>query len=201
MTLVELMVTLTILGALLSIGIVSIRGYLPKQRLIASAQTLSAMFQKAQTEATTRSQWVCVLLDTSQPASRWGGAGIMDMYVDKPGTGHTSAIGCGGAGQMKIGETFTLRSGVVYATCSSGFPRTIWFDQYGRPNSCSGATCTATGVEIIVSSTELAAGSKSREVEVTIGGFVQIVKPGLVGLVASYWAYAPGAPAGSGECE
>ncbi|MFH1263319.1 MAG: prepilin-type N-terminal cleavage/methylation domain-containing protein [Pseudomonadota bacterium] len=192
-TLVELMVTLTILATLLSIGIVSIRGYLPKQRLITSAQALSAAFQKAQTEATTRSLWVCVLLDST--------TNTITTYLDKAGTGHTSAVGCGGSGQERIGETVNLRNGISFSACSSWYPRTVWFDQFGRPNFCSGATCTSIGVEIVLSATELASGSKAREVEVTIGGFVQIVKPGLVGLVPYYWANAPGAPTGSNSCE
>ncbi len=65
LTLIELMITLAIVVIILSLAIATMRGYIPKQRLLSSTGDMENTLRQAQTEAIARSYWTCVRFDTS----------------------------------------------------------------------------------------------------------------------------------------
>jgi type II secretory pathway pseudopilin PulG len=198
MTLVELMITLTIMIGLLAIGITTLRGYIPKQQLIASIQTVEHELQRAQTEATSRSRWTCIKFSST------GVQTFLDVNAD-----HISSAECGSSskGYQALGASGSgpvlFRGKTLLAAGDQCInPAQIWFDTAGRPNTCSSSgVCDPTGFDIVVSNTDLPEGARSREAEVTSGGFIQLVKPGQAGLIPYAFAKIDPLMIGTGACE
>ena len=190
MTLVELMITVMILASLLTIGIVTLRGYFPKAYLITSAQIVEQGLERAQTEAVARNLWTCLTLDSSNS---------VQVYVDTGGNHYNASPACTGTGYSPIGAAIALKGRTTFASCSSpSFPMTIWFDTKGQPNTCASSSCTPGDFQIVVTNPQLFIKAKAREIEATSGGFIQIAKPGTKGIITTNWANSP---TQTGGCE
>ena len=196
-TLVEVMITLIIVATLLSLGLATMSGYLPKQRLIASVSNLENLLQRAQSEATSRAYWSCVEIQT-------GVSTRVELFMDT----NSNRV----CDDTKITD-FQLKDNVQLAggsTCGSDNPTmgskvTVWFDTTGIPNKCednSGTiTCTPNDFQIVLSNVKLDSGTKAREVEATRGGLISSVKPGTKGLLTGRWAKYSAGDTTTGACE
>jgi type II secretory pathway pseudopilin PulG len=204
-TLVETMVTLVIVATLLSLGIITLRGYLPKQHLLTSVSTLENLFLRAQQEAVSRSQWVCVRMrGTDQTVKPQG----FEVWVDADGDHFTTTFKpCGSAGDLKILEASLKKevglrhSGASAPGCMYAMPLpcVVWFNPQGNPMRCGGLwtipsevycaflapppvppsnTCVPFDVQAVVVNPKLATTARAREVEVLRRGLIQVVKPG-----------------------
>ena len=202
LTLIELMVTLAIVAIGLSLAVVTVQGYLPKQHLISTAGTIENLLQRAQSEANARSYWTCV----------WFQGNAVHLYVDvngDHGDGSVANGGCGNSGDLEISKQL-MNSDVALAGGSSCGGLNVqdgcvlWFDPTGAPkrcpsslpNVCGGldpASCVDGSYSIVVSNNKMASGTRAREVEVIAGGIIQLVKPGDPGLNASVTAASAGA--------
>ncbi len=207
-TLVELMVTLVIAAGLLSLGLMTMRGYLPRQRLLSSMEALQGILQRAQTEAASRAAWSCIrLVDVD-------GILNLQLYSDENGN-HGAANACGdtGAGDLLL-STAQFRENVGLATGSNCPPNNltssciIWVSPSGLPQICANSGCGASApgtgcaehdYQIVVSNSKMDSSARAREVEFTTGGLVKAAKPGTVGLLSTLWASIP--PVAAGGCE
>lgn len=192
-TLVELMVTLTIFAGVLTLGIVSLRGYYPKQQLLASAQNLENSLNRGQSEASSRSLWTCVKLSATG----------VEVWVDKDGDHETAgSAGCGNSGDLQIGSTLEWRGKTSFVAGCSSITDVLWFNTASQPQLCPGSSvaCTNNDIQLILSNSALASGGKAREIEVGAGGMISIVKPGSKGMFTNRWAKF-GSEGGAGACE
>ncbi len=209
LTLIELMVTLTIVAIVLSLGLITMRGYLPKQRLSASASLLEGLLQRAQSEASARSYWTCIKFDgNTAPITA-------SLWTDKSGN-HGSAGGdCGDGADEQI-SSVQFKRDIVLATCGGTNQMVpgceVWFDTTGAPKLCAnsgcsqfsgimpGTGCISVDFSFVLSNPKLDAGARGKEIEALSGGLVNNVKAGDKGLETSVWAkYA--SFSGIGECE
>ncbi len=197
-TLVEMMVTLAILATILSLALISMRGYIPKQRLLGSIGELENFFQRAQAEASSRSYWTCVTFDaTSDPISATLWADLASNH------GNTGA--CSDAGGAREIATTQLKKSVIFAPsgntgCNNNVTPTcvVWFDSTGLPKKCanSGAcggtspssSCVDASYQFVLSNPNLEPGTRARELEIISGGLIQGVTLGKKGLDQSFFA-------------
>ena len=182
----ELMITVAIICIVLSLAIVTLTGYLPKQRLITTQGLLADLFQRAQTEANARSYWTCVWFDKNATPP------TAQIFADTDTTNH----GSGNAACDRQTDTpltkIAFKDDVDLATgggCTYNITKdcVIWFDTTGAPKLCKGySTCGGTApnsgcidfsYQIVISTSKLATGTRAREVEALAGGLVQAVKP------------------------
>ncbi|MFH1018781.1 MAG: prepilin-type N-terminal cleavage/methylation domain-containing protein [Pseudomonadota bacterium] len=206
-TLIELMITLAIIVIILSLAIITMRGYIPKQRLVSSAGTMENALRKAQTEANARGYWTCVRFSdpTANPLT-------VEIHVDTAGSHANSETACQDGALL---NTTQLRTDVQIASgseCTSNITTDciLWFNTAGSPKICSnsgscGGTAPASGCEdfsyqIVLSTPNLESMARAREVEALIGGMIQAVKPTEPGLLSTLYASAPGT-ATAGGCE
>ncbi|MCB1197346.1 MAG: prepilin-type N-terminal cleavage/methylation domain-containing protein [Deltaproteobacteria bacterium] len=175
-TIIELMVTLVIAAGLLSASIMTMSGYIPKQRLLSSMNTVEQALSQAQYEATSRVLWSCITYN--QPIN------TLEIYMDQ----NADRV-CNNGSDYLIGS-HVLSTGVGFATCSSGDgtpfdegDQSMWFNTSGAPILCEsgGANCTIVSVEFIVSNPNLPSGNRAREIEVASSGLIEIVDRGEVG--------------------
>lgn len=214
-TLIELMVTLTIVATVLSAALITMRGYIPKQRLISTQSAIENLLQRAQSEASARSYWTCVSVNQQSDGSI-----SMSLLVDKDGN-HGNASACGNTGDIPI-TSITFKTGVTLANpCTGNVTSTscaMWFDTTGSPKVCAeyggcgvtapgtGSGCADASFQIVTTTSNLDSLARAREVEAITGGLIQSVKPGLKGLANSglsteIWAKAPDIATGTGACE
>ena len=71
----------------------------------------------------------------------------------------------------------------------------------GQPHTCSVGGCSNVDIEQILSNSDLDSGARSREVEASSGGLIQIIKPGEKGLVPYHFAKLPPVASDTGACE
>ncbi len=195
LTLIELMITLAIVIIILSLAIATMRGYIPKQRLVSSTGVLENTLQQAQTEANARSYWTCVQFDTSTTPTS------VQIRVDTANA-HGTSDACTSSTllnttKFKKEVEIATGSGCTYNITSSCV---IWFNTKGSPKicadsgSCGGVTpssgCADFSFQIVLSTPNLEPMARSREVEVL--GMIQTVKPTEKGLVTTLYARAPG---------
>jgi Tfp pilus assembly protein FimT len=188
---VELMVTLVILSTALVLGLITLTGYIPKQRLIASQGLLANVLERAQTEAGARDYWTCVSL--SVPNGQYSPI-TASVWVDVGGN-HGSSGACGDTGDVKV-QSVTLKPDVELGRgpkCGNNIQSDcrIWFNRTGSPQLCrNSGNCGALAMsnlpasgcrdwsfEVVLSTPRLDTGNRSREVEAVSGGLIQIVKP------------------------
>jgi Tfp pilus assembly protein FimT len=183
-TLVEIMITLVIVIVLLVIGIVTMRGYLPKQHLLTSVTTVENILRRTQMEASSRAAWTCVAFTAT-------GVKAFADIASPSDHGATSTCGDSSKGYLPLAGTdfareATFRGRTTIAACSvPKAGQNLWFDATGQAFLCSSGSCTASDAQIILANPDLATGARSREVEVTQGGLIQLVKPGQKGLITS----------------
>jgi Tfp pilus assembly protein FimT len=204
MTLVELMITLIIIATVLSLALITMRGYIPKQRLLSSVGLMENLFQQAQVEANTRSYWTCV----KYVNSKW------QIFVDKDND-HAAdgSANCDPTKDLPL-NAVQLKDGVTQPSCSGKNVTqscVIWFDTTGAPKNCSNSGCpgapSTAGIcidqtfQVILSSDKLDPLNKAREVEVVKGGLIQTLKPGERGVDATLFAAAPENGSDTGACE
>jgi type IV fimbrial biogenesis protein FimT len=137
-TLVELMVSLAIVGALLAMGIPSVSAMVQNSKLGSATKSYTAGIQTARTEAIRRNAAVDFLL-TNDPVSagatatgngknwvvRWSDAGVPKLLDGKAGTD--------GSGQS--GATSVTISGAVTALTAGSFSGVLSFDGLGAVTS------------------------------------------------------------------
>jgi prepilin-type N-terminal cleavage/methylation domain-containing protein len=202
-TLIELMITLAIVVIVLSLAIATMRGYIPKQKLITSSGILETCLQRAQTEANSRSYWTCIKFNSTP-----GNPISAEVRVDKEGKhGNGTANPCTGP----LLQTCQFKSDIIIPPPTGKCARNmnvndciIWFDSTGSPNVCSNsgncggeisaitAGCVPAGYQIVLSNPNLDAGAKAREVEALVGGLIQTVKPSEKGLDSYFYARGTG---------
>jgi prepilin-type N-terminal cleavage/methylation domain-containing protein len=215
MTLVELMITVAIIAIVLSIAVITMSGYIPKQHLISTQSQLADLFQRAQTEANSKSTWTCVIFGNT----------FAQAYVDADdthGTNTPPATTCGPGPPDTLITSLNFKGSVSLAqqsdsNCSNnvGTGCVIWFDTTGSPKLCTqtgtlcgnasssatpGSGCIDWSYQIVLSNSQLQAGNRAREVEVYQGGMVQIVKPSDKGGITAYTLFA-NSPDNPGGCE
>ncbi|HLG18944.1 MAG TPA: type II secretion system protein [Bdellovibrionota bacterium] len=210
-TLVELMITLVIVAILLSAGLITMRGYIPKQRLLSTVSGLENLLSRAQSEATARSHWTCIKFSTSGPLTA-------ELWVDE-NSNHAGNL-CGDsaapAADILI-SSLPFKPDIDFASCSgtpANVDRTciIWFDNTGSPKLCaacqsvSTTACVDHSFQIILKNPNLEATARAREIEALSGGLIQTVKPGEKGLVGTSGAGAifariPPVLSDAGACE
>jgi prepilin-type N-terminal cleavage/methylation domain-containing protein len=218
MTLIEIMITMTIVAIVLSVALITMKGYLPKQRLLASISALENLAQRAQAEASARSYWTCIRFSDTDPI-------VGTVYVDVNGNHGSATTACGDTSNGDYSVTSAqFKSKISFASgagCTKNITAgcAIWFDTTGAPKVCkdnpgpgncgatdpSSSTCLDNSFQIILSSSELATGAKARELEILSGGLIQTVKPIEKGLGSTnsveMWAKNPTIASGAGECE
>jgi len=175
----ELIVTMIIVAGVIAAGILTMRGYVPKQRLINSTDAVEKALSQAQYEATSRVYWTCLRFVSSTKQ--------IEIVVDQSGD-HGAANSCGNGNDYLIGS-YTLDTGISLAACTSpmdGNPFDegdghVWFDTTGAPQLCSGGSCSIESLEFIISNSQLASGTRAREVEVSSSGLIEVVIRGEVG--------------------
>ena len=207
-TLIELMITLIIIGVVLSLGVMTLRGYIPKQRLLTSISAIENLMQRAQSEANARSYWTCIQFTKTD--------GILSgtIYADDDGDHNSVNTASACTDDLQISVT-QLKSDIDFPSgtgCSNNINQNciIWFDTTGSPKLCpsSGGNCGQTAVgtctdatfQVVLANAKLDSTAKAREVEAIAGGLVQLVKPGNKGLDEGLWALAPGLT-GTNACE
>ncbi|MCB0327683.1 MAG: type II secretion system protein [Bdellovibrionales bacterium] len=194
-TMIELMITMIIVTSLMTATVFTMSSYLPKQRLLDSMETLEQVLNKAQFEATSRIQWTCLSVDA--------GAGTLDIILDVD-SNHGAVGGCGNGGDLELFST-SFSSGIELAgSCSSVYDASepIWFDTSGVPRVCNTATgvCSESSYQIILRNPDLPSSARSRELELSSSGLIQIITFGEQGFNTSAWAKSS-KQTGSGECE
>lgn len=200
-TLVEIVITIFIAASLFAMGVFTLQTYLPKQRLLDSMETIEQTLNRAQFEATSRSTWSCIKYDTATK--------ILTVYMDT-NLNHTSGpTGCGDGTDMLITNQ-SLKDGVGFPNpvCSNGGNSSydsvtdgpIWFDSTGIPKSCAGGVCTTTSFQVFVTSANLPASNKAREIEAVSSGLISIVERNSPGYITTLFAKTADQN-GAGECE
>lgn len=141
-TLVELMVTLVIVAIALAAGLITLRGYLPKQRLIATQSGLADLLQRAQSEAGARVRWTCVKFVAVDDKIR------AELWVDENDQRAAGAASCGQGGTPAPQDfrlvTYPFRRKVAFPTSPTSAPcngtvrqsDVIWFDTQGFARTC-----------------------------------------------------------------
>src|SRR3990172_7916270 len=94
-TLLELMITMVIVATLLSAGLITMRGYIPKQRLLSTVSGLENLLSRAQSEATARSHWTCIKFSGSSPITA-------TLFVDEDSNHGANSDTCGTGTDLKI---------------------------------------------------------------------------------------------------
>jgi type IV fimbrial biogenesis protein FimT len=158
-TLVELMVSLTIVGALLALGIPSVSAMVQNSKLSSAAKSYTAGIQTARTEAIRRNLPVdFVLTDSSVAANVSGSANGKNWVVRWSNAGTPTLLdgkaGADGSGQR--GGTSVTIFGAVTAPTPGTFSGVLSFDGFGAvvaretvrfeiKNPAGGACATAGG--------------------------------------------------------
>jgi prepilin-type N-terminal cleavage/methylation domain-containing protein len=195
-TLIELMITMIIAASLLTLGLVTMSGYLPKQRLLSAVQQLEGALQRAQSEANAKGFWSCV---------KFTGSNSFQIWLDNDGNHATG--GCGGGTDTQIGQTQVFKDRVNLATGSGCAENAtlncvVWFETMsGLPKRCAssgtcgsvnpGSGCIDSDFQFVLAQADLSTSTRAREVELTAGGLIQSVKPGEKGLITTLWAKIP----------
>jgi len=191
---VELMITLVIVGILLSAGLITLRGYIPKHRLLGTVSEMENLLSRAQSEATARSAWACIKFDAGPPVKA-------TLFADM-NSNHSSVVTtCGdtvaGVADTQISLTEFKRDITFAGGCTENISTSciLWFDNTGSPKRCGAcagqaapATCVDFDYQVIMVNPKLESGTRAREIEVLSGGLIQTVKPGEKGANTTLWA-------------
>ena len=212
MTLCELMITLAIIAIVLSIAVITMSGYIPKQRLISAQSQFADLIQRAQTEANARGYWTCIKFTSGTPLTA-------QIYLDSDAN-HGTNNACGTGTDLAL-TNMVFKDNISLAAATTGCSQNIktgcriWFDTTGSPKLCPGDTLSDCGAaagstgatncidwsyQIVFSNPKLSSTARAREVEVLQGGMVQVVKPTESGLVTSN-PMAAASPINPGGCE
>lgn len=169
-TMVELIVTMIIVAALTTASILTMRGYVPKQRLTSSVGSLEQALSQAQYEATSRVYWTCLANNTAN--------NTLEVIVDRD-----SDRTCGSGGDFTV-ASYSISQDITFSDCPSspgdgnpfndldGF---VWFNTSGGPQLCDSGLCASEALEFIVVNDQLPSGNRAREVEVSTSGLIEIV--------------------------
>lgn len=180
-TLIEIMITLIIVVILSSIGFISMSGYLPKQRLIASQNFLESILQRGQNEAYTRSSRVGVRF-TPGASNVVLATVFVDAnsdYIQNSGENELTHV------SLRNDVSFTKSNcpGVNLGTVASCDYSTtldcyVFFDGSGQAvdSTVGPAQGTPIDYELFLYSDKLENGTNTREVEVLGSGMVQAIK-------------------------
>jgi Tfp pilus assembly protein FimT len=203
LTMVELLITLVIAISLASLSVLTMSQYMPRQRLISSTETVEQALSQAQYEATSRVLWTCVQYDTN--------LNQLHVIVDA-NNDHGAADACGNTGTNPPDFTvasLTLSDNVSFADCSDsgetgdGNPfgtGPVWFDTAGSPRLCVAGNCTIRNLEFIVVNENLPATNRTREVEASGSGLIEVIARGEVGYNTLTFAKTPTGDTSTG-CE
>lgn len=169
-SMVEVIITMIIIAGIMTAGILTMRGYVPKQRLASATDYTEKAMSQANYEATSRVFWTCVVHNTTDH--------MLEVYVDR-----NSNRECNEGTDFMV-ATFNLNEHISYADCSGtsdGDPfddgaSAVWFNTSGNPNLCpTPSTCSTQALEFIVVTDQLPSGTRAREVEVNTSGIATIV--------------------------
>lgn len=197
-TLVEVMITLIIVGFLVGMGIFTMFAYMPKQRLLDSLETMEQTLSRAQFEATSRSLWSCIKYTAANKT--------LTVYMDA-NADHGINGACGNSNDYIV-TTQQIRQGVGFATCvgvgtDTSFDfvaQPLWFDTAGIPKYCNAGSCSARTFQIVVTNADLKSGNKAREVEALSSGLISIVPRGEKGYTDTIFA-TTASLSGTGQCQ
>jgi len=197
-TVVELIITLVIMGILFGTGFMYMSGYLPKQRLNSSASMLLNVLRIEQSRAMTKSgKYGVFFLSNGEYA-----CGFRDLNNDFQCTGCDAACtSCSCSGEMAGEMGFRFKSDVTLLVplCQADSPPgtgnvldTIIFDFKGfsyKKLVAPATTGTLQNFEIFLKSSHSGVGV--REVEVNSGGSIELIKLGEAGNLAGQANVAP----------
>ena len=183
-TLIELAVTLTLLGILLAVGLPSFMAWIRNAQVRAVADSLQNGVRRAQTEAVRLNQNVVFYLTNAQPSAtalapavasgkNWSIQSITPAYVTDNTDPHWTSFLTGGAlGDVASSVTIT---NATAALCFNANGRLSAPAATGVP----GAVCTAAPLQFLVQqpSPNLSAGDRRLIVQVAIGGQVRMCDP------------------------
>lgn len=179
-TLIELAVTLALLGILLALGLPSFMTWTRNAQVRSVAESLQGGVRRAQTEAVRLNQSVVLYLTNSKPdlnvgadanGKNWSIQSIA-QFVAVPGADKAADFLIGGA-LADVGSNITITS-ATSALC---------FNSNGRltapPTGIAGATCTAAPQQFDVeaSGRDTSKGDRRLRVLVAIGGQVRMCDP------------------------
>lgn len=201
-TLIELMITLIIVGIVLSAALITMFGYLPKQRLLATVSYLESMLQRGQAEATSRTSWMCVRFDTSaipQTATLYQET-QQDPIIGSDPSWKPHHENCNAAGkedtkilQIQFKDSVQLAGNEAgTAPCGYGGP-VLYIDTTGTPYRCpnTGIECTIASLEILLKNTKMESLTRTREIEFLSTGLIKVIKPNDKGLSITNYAASP----------
>lgn len=181
-TLIELAVTITLLGILLAVGLPSFMAWIRNAQVRAVADSLQSGVRRAQTEAVRLNQTVVFYLTNAQPSAtalapaaangkNWSIQSVAPVAnpVDRP-----SAFLSGGA-LADVASSVTISNVVASAMCFNSNGRLITLAATGVP----GAACVAgpQTFEIKQPTVSLSVGDRRLLVQVAIGGQVRMCDP------------------------
>jgi prepilin-type N-terminal cleavage/methylation domain-containing protein len=201
-TLLELMITLIIVGIIATIGYTTMAGYLPKQRLIATGHYMENILQRAQSEAYARSSVVGVHFfpgtGTHPRAEVFIDANANFAQDAPPAEGPLTSLEFRDDVYFTTSTTGTC-DGVRLSTSPTPFNCNylnggagcyVFFNSSGQAityNNCGGTCTPATPVDyqLFIYSPLLDNTINARKVEVLSSGLVTyMAQPGLVGNAA-----------------
>jgi type II secretory pathway pseudopilin PulG len=187
-TIVELMITLIIAVIITSLGIITMSGYLPKQRLISTSKYIENLLTRGQAEAYSRAVQVGVRFTKSGSDTR--GAVFLDSnanFLQDAGEGEITYISF--KPRVEFTTTCPVTNTDSASTTAGQFPDCsdttltgagcyVYFDSSGQAIDDLNA---AIDYELFIFTSSLNAPYNSREIEVISSGFVQIPKQGQTG--------------------
>lgn len=184
-SLLELMITIAILGILLVLGIPSFQQWMLNTRIRTVTESIQNGLRLARNEASQQatnvrfqlnsaSNWqVCIL-----PASAASAASYTDctnaislvQTFDSPGAGSTVQVGAATA-------TTNIAANAYSSILSGGVPAGITFNSLGRPTDYGNTSINR--VDVTAATTSLQASSRRLVTTISAGGMVSMCDPAL----------------------
>jgi prepilin-type N-terminal cleavage/methylation domain-containing protein len=188
-TLVELMITLIIMVILTTLSLITMRGYVPKQRLISTARNIEGTLMRAQSEAYSRATRAGVHFYVDS-----GGFGKGEIFLDNDTTG-TDYQQDASEGALTTpmlfkpdiffasNPCFSVYAGTAGCNATVGGGCYVFFDSSGQAINTTGAT---TDYEVFIYSSNLEypqdpTKKEAREIEALAAGMVEVIKIGQPG--------------------
>lgn len=186
-SLVEIMVGLVILSILLSVAVMTLKRGSSRTSLTQTGEMLVGALRRVQAEANGKREYrgLCFKQDA-------GGQVFARLYIPAlNAAGHPTDSDCTSGEQTTY--QFNFKSNVtICTTCDTNvdFDKSIFFNPLGFSTSISGAR---TDYEICLIHSNLGAGTRAREIELSKMGIVKFLKVGETGGLA-------GVVANAGDC-
>lgn len=188
-TLIEIMITLIVMVSIMSLGVFTLSSYLPKQRLLNGVETTEQALSRAQLEATQRSAWSCISLNTTN--------NYLEIRIDT-----NADRTCQSTDQFVT--SMQLHPDIQYVACSNGGESSfsfasnaaVWFDSAGVPKVCASGTCTPQSFQFILRNPNLPSNNRAREVEALSSGLISIIDRNQMGYMQGVFAASGDLPTG-----